>query len=35
MFRKIEGILTNIPGSNRKKIKDKFIYVIETMKGIK
>jgi len=26
MFRKIEDILTNIPGPNGKKTKDKFIY---------
>lgn len=35
MFRKIEDILTNIPGPDGKKIKDKFMYVIEKNEGCK
>jgi len=35
MFRKIEDILTNIPGPDGKIIKDKFMYVIEKNEGYK
>jgi len=35
MFRKIEDILINTPGPNGKKIKDKFMYIIEKNKGYK
>ncbi|VVC34465.1 Hypothetical protein CINCED_3A005978 [Cinara cedri] len=29
IFRKIEDILANIPGPNGKKVKEKFMYLIE------
>jgi len=35
IFRKIEDILTNIPGLNGKKIKEKNMYVIEKNEGYK
>ena len=35
MFRKIEDILTNNPGPDGKKIKDKFMFVIEKNEGYK
>jgi hypothetical protein len=35
MFRKIENILTNYPGPDGKKMKDKFMWVIEKNEGYK